>query len=96
MTINDKMKQFFDFLLSHKIPKMIHKKSDAKLLELYYEYSPKYYHSSDLKNHIQGAIVVYAIGEEFKKRYPKSMILQNWDYKEQLDLYKIVETQSMK
>lgn len=90
MNLSRKINQFFDFLLSHKIPKMIHRKSTDKLLELYYENSPKYYQATDIKNHIQGAIVVYAVGEELKRRYPKSIKLQNWDYKEQLDLHKIV------
>ena len=82
---------FMEFSLNFKFPKLLKKKSDTELLELYYKFSPPYWHiNSPLRDKAIGATVIYVVGEEFKRRYPKNQKLQKWDYTEEINLFDII------
>lgn len=90
MSLVRKFQDFIQFSITHKLTKMVKKKSDKELMELYCTFSPECFKPTSLYNHIYGAITVYIVGEELKTRYPNNIKLSNWDYTQQLDLFSIV------
>lgn len=91
MKLIDKFNSFVHFALIHKIPKMLKKKSDEELLELYRTYAPCASSPNvTLYKKIYGLIAVYTITCEFVHRYPNKPVLQNWDYTKELNLHEII------
>ena len=94
----NKFIDFIRFMLSYKLPKILKKKSDEELLDLYHSYSP--YHFKPMNNatymeehlyfKVFGHIVVYIVGTEFKRRYPESVALKEWDFTKEIDLHEII------
>lgn len=94
MKLSQKFQKFIEFSLEYKLKRMVKKKSDTELLELYSQYSPEYFKPTSLHSHIYGAVAVYIVGEELKTRYPKSAQLNNWNYTQQLDLFNVIGGQN--
>lgn len=90
MKIISKFYNFIEFSIKFKLPKMVKHKTDEELLDLYYKFSPEYYKFVSLHNLIFGAITVYVVGEELKKRHPNIHQLQNWNYSEPINLHEII------
>lgn len=88
------MKKFITFMkfsLEFKFPKLVKRKTDSELFELYYKFSPLYWNSNtSLKERIMGGIVIFTVGEEFKRRYPNKHNLQSWDYTEEINLHDVI------
>lgn len=88
------MKRFIKFLrfsIEYKFPKLVKKMSDDECLELYYRYALFFWsEAAKPKDKAMGAIVVITIGDEFKRRYPTDIQLQNWDYSHGINLYDII------
>lgn len=77
MKLSKKFSNFIQFAVNYKLPKMLRKKSDEELQELYQTYSPWYHnHTSNLYNRILGTITVYVVTEELKRRYPRDFKLK--------------------
>ena len=94
MTLSKKVKNFLTFSLDYKLPKMLKRKSDEELLKLYDEYSSHFYIGTEnFRTYIISAFTIYSVGEELKRRYPHSMLIQNWDYRKQLNLHAIMDAQ---
>lgn len=85
--------RFIRFLFESKFPKLVKKMSDTELLELYYKFSPLYWNktSSSLREELVGGIIVFSVGEEFKRRYPNKHRLQAWNYSREINLHDVIK-----
>lgn len=70
------------FVIQHKLKKMLKRKTDEELTELYRQFAPVYYSDAevDFFYKILGAIVVYCVGTTLKDRHPTNTRLQEWDF----------------
>lgn len=83
--------KFLNFSMGYKFPKLVKKMTDTECLEVYYKYALSYWSdASPLKDKLMGAIVILTIGNEFKRRYPSDIQLQNWNYSQGINLYDVI------
>ena len=87
-----KIKKYLKFCIENKIPQLLKKVPDKKLLELYDEYCPYVYHRTKTTppvNVIYGTIITILVVETFKRRY-EIPSLSYYDYTKELNLHEII------
>ena len=80
-SIEEKFERFIEFSFDGKLERLLRKASDEELMDLYSIYAPMYWNDhSNMRYKAMGSMAIYAIGTEFKHRYPGNSRLQDWDY----------------
>lgn len=85
-----KLLNYMKFSTTFKLPKLIKKKPDEVLIELYDTYSPYIYNrdkSTPFINVVYGTTIVYIVIEELKKRHKE---LSSIDYTKEVNLHEII------
>ena len=88
-----KFMRFIEYVIHGRIVKLTGKMTDYELIDLYNEYAVFYWSTrvTTMKNKVIGTIIVYAVGEELKRRHPNKDRLQNWNYNDQVNLYDLIK-----
>lgn len=79
--------QFLEFVLNHKLPKMVKKMSNEELVDLYQQYSPRYFTAeNNILNTRNSSMVLCAVVEELKHRHPNNPKFKDYNYQYDLKL----------
>lgn len=72
-----KMSNFLNFVLFHKMPKFLKRKTGAQLLDLHYKYIPILRsEQATIPQMISALIILYVVEEELNKRHPNLKYLR--------------------
>lgn len=88
----DKVVSFSEFILDYKLSKIARKMTDIQLIGLYLEHSPVFFDSStQFRDRILSATIIYMIGTELKRRHPDKKRLQEWDLETHANLLELIK-----
>ena len=80
--LSKRVNDFIYFAIQHKVMRLLKRKTDEELKDLYRQFAPLYYTDDvpDFFYRILGAVVVYCVGTTLKDRHPTNTRLQEWDF----------------